>query len=47
MLAARRGPAAPCTAAAGASSAFCACAFTHGSMPCFCTTSRNDTRVHQ
>lgn len=47
VLAARRGPAAPRMAAAGASSAFCARALTHGSMPCFCTSSRNDTRVRQ
>lgn len=45
VLAARRGPTAP--RVAGSTSARCTCAVTHGSMPCFCTSSRNETRARQ
>lgn len=45
VLAARRGPV---LRGVESSSGLCAaCEVTHGSMPCFCTSSRNDTRVRQ
>lgn len=45
VLAARRGPV--LRGVESRSGRCAACEVTHGSMPCFCTSSRNDTRVRQ
>lgn len=45
VLAARRGPV--LRGVESTSGRCAACEVTHGSMPCFCTSSRNDTRVRQ